>query len=547
MAQYGKDIDKHIVTSGNLAMVAGGQDLFSYAGSERRRRKIHITRPGQLVAYTKSVGSIPQTVDVDTLTAEHAQKVFLAVGVDTNGDGVTDELRHVGREDISSCDLIEVSASSPKCGTPAVQDLYFTITGPGTYAVRVDVEDQTTRDFSPIYKGHEEFVASYTVTEEEFDDPDFSPNIVACALAKQLNNDWNLKIKGGRYPDWKGINLMRPFSATRLHDNSLTYCFAPTELSDSCKDCTHIDAVLKATVNGTDYTFTGNTDPADSSKTLRGQLENIAAQILDAFEAEYGELAFTGSAYVTGSYSECCPIQLHINTCDDAFALLTTGDAVITPTTDVNPFTEYGTFDNVQECIDCGDAPTQRSYTTGIRVIAERISGECGCYIDKPIAYYGRSVDIVPFSDDWKASNWDKVQIQEMEVPGQFGAQIQWLEYQQDVGGEGRNYNRSNVPRGWIGVPEKESRANRAVTASCETDYCSYFMRMHSPRRAVGDVGAARDLWINSNIHIPAKDATTKADWEAFMDKFISLNRGCETVGSVTCNTSQVAETLLIQ
>lgn len=546
MALYGKDIDKHIVTSGDLAMVAGGQDLYSYTGSTKRR-KIHITRPGQLVAYTKSVGSVPQTVDVNNLDADKAKSLFWAVGVDTTGNGLTDQLKHLGREDLSTCALEEVSASSPKCGSPAVQDLYFTINGPGTYAIRIDVESQKTRDFSPIFKGHEEFVASYTVTEEQFNAPGFDSDVVACSLAKQLRNEYDYLIKGQRYPDFLGQDLERAFSATRLHAKSLVYCFSPTELSGSCENCTHLGAILKATINGSDVTLVGNTDPADTTKTLRGQLESIADQINAAFQDAYGDYSQVGVAYVTGSFADCCPLELHVNTCDTNFALLTTGDATITPKVNVNPFTEYGTFTNVQECIDCGDAPTQRSYTTGIRIIGERFSQTCGSLINKPLAHYGLDVDIVLASHDWRDASWDKVNVQKMELPGGFGSQIQWYEYQQDVGGEGRNYNRSNNLRGWIGQPEDGARAVKGVTADCGKDYCSYFMRFQSPRRAVIDAGAARDLQINSHIHVPATDAVTRASVEAFIAELSTLNIGCKIIGSATCNPSQVVETIVIE
>lgn len=541
MALYHKDIGKHIVTQGNLGMAEGGQPLYTMAGPRRDRRKAYNVVPGQLVAYTKQVGAVPTIVDQSTLSLSNSKRIFLGVGVDNEGKGYTTAIRHIGIEHVSSCALTEVQASSPKCGSPAVQDMYLKINKPGTYAVLLRVEDQKTRDYAPMFKGYEEFQAVTSVTEDEFEDPAFDPDIVVCKLIDQLNNKLDLKIKDKDYPDWKGKGLKRPFHATRLHDNSITYCFSPTEIED-CETCTHIDAVISATVGGQTVTFTGNVDPADNTKTLRAQLDHIANQINEAFEDDEGEYAQTGSAYVTGSYSDCCPIELHVNTCDATFALQTTGAAAITPKTSVNPFTEYGTFTNVKECIDCGDSETSTSYTTGFRVISEQVSTKCGAYINQPMTTYFRKVEITPIADFFDG-DWQTVDIQKPENPGQFGSQIQWYEYQQDVGGEGRNHKRSNYLRGWIPVPDDLSRAN-SLLAKCDLDYCSYYTQFEMDRKGAIDAQAARPLQIDGYIHVPAKDVTTKAVVEQFLTELATFSPKCEVTASVICDTSQVADSL---
>lgn len=543
MALYHKDIGKHLVTYGNQGMATGGQALYTMAGSRKNRRKVYNVAPGQLVAYTTAVGAVPTIVDQATLTAANAKKIFLAVGMDPDNKGRVTELRHLGIEHVKAAELVEVEASSPKCGSPAVQDFYINITGPGTYAVMVRVEDQLTRDFTQIFKGYEEFQAVTVVTEAQFEDPAFDADSVICALVDQLNGELDLKIKDVDYPDWKGTGLPRPYHATRLHSKEVTYCFSPTEI-DTCENCTHIDAVLTATVGGETITFTGNTDPTDATKTLRGQLEHIAEQINDAFRADEGEYAQTGSAYVTGTFSDCCPIELHVNTCDATFALQTTGAATITPKVDRNPFTTHGQFTKAKQCIDCGDSETTVSYTTGMRVIAERFSAKCGTMINKPLGSYLRQIEIVPIADFFDG-DWQTVKVQKAEQPGQFGSQIQWYEYQADQGGEGRNFGRTNHLRGWISTPEPSARVN-GVTAKCDVDYCSYFTKFAAARKSVTHSQAAPPLYIHGYIHVPAKDVATKSVVEQFLTELASFSPEVDAGVSVSCDTSQVAATLAL-
>ena len=267
-------------------------------------------------------------------------------------------------------------------------------------------------------------------------------------------------------------------------------------------------------------------------------MENIALQINDAFLAEYGDYAEVGSAYVTGSFSDCCPVELHVNTCDTNFELRTTGGTAITPCTNVNPFTEYGSFTNVQDCIDCGDAPTTRAYTVGIRVISERFKESCGAILNKPLSTYLRTIDIVPWADYFDGS-WDKVNVVSPEMPGQFGSQIQWYEYQQEIGGEGRNAKRTSNLRGWIASPAPDSRHEKMITASCKDHYCSYFMKYRVDRKAPMDATGQRGLDLHGYLHVPAEDSITKASVEEFLTALAALSPDAK-VGSISCDTSQV-------
>lgn len=541
-----KDIQKHIVTAGNYGFAAAGQPLFSYVGKGKSARIIYNVAPGQLVAYTVTNG-VTLTVTGATLAASDIYELYVGVGVDLNGDGVTDDIRHIGIEHVSGCQPREVSTSSPRCGGPQVTDFYFDCTKcDETYSVMVRVDDNQTRSFSPWNKSFSEFVGSIVTNCSSCDDCPVEHNCkeVACKLADALNGELDLKIGNNGYPDWKGQGLPRPFFATRLHANSTVYCLGPKTDAELCEDCTYIDAIGGANINGTFYPFTGVVNPADDTQAFIGQVDSIVAQLNEAFITEYsqgqeGVNPHAGSAYATGSYQQCCPIQLHVNTCDETFELLDNSNGTGIEGSPIygvktNPFTVHGTVTTPLDCIDCDDSPTSSAFPCGIRVIAEQIKGDCNCYIDQPLAFYGRKIEILPFGEGWRGKPWRVKEVQAMELPSGFGAWIQWLEYQDLPEGRGRRFSRSNVNKGWANLPDKKSRIKNAVTAKCDKNYCSYYMKSFVEKKKLSDEYGV--ITVHSNVHIPNTDATTIAAWELFFSALIGFNPSCKQLTTVSCD-----------
>lgn len=377
-----KDIQKHVVTSGNYAFAAPGQPLFTCIGSGQSAQIIYNVLPGQLVAYTVS-GGVATTVDDSTLAASDIYELYIGVGVDTTGNGITDDIRHIGIEQISGCEPREVSTSSPRCGGPQVVDFYFDCTQcDETYSVMVSVDDNKTRSMSPFNKSFSDFVGSIVTNCSSCDDCPVEHNCkeVACKLADALNGELNLKVANRNYPDWKGKGLPRPFHVTRLHSNSYIYCLAPQTEEGACENCTYLNAITGAVINGNVYDFVAVTNPLDSTQTLLAQANSVVAQLNDAFITEYslgqtGVNPHAGSAYATGTYQQCCSLQLHVNTCDANFQLLDVNKDPITPTTSNNPFTVYGTTTDTANCIDCDTAPVKASGVLTITDVAN-LDGE---------------------------------------------------------------------------------------------------------------------------------------------------------------------------
>lgn len=655
-----KEVKRDIVTYGNLgfASASGNPPLFTKSGD----KLIYAVAPGQLVAYVKENGTT-RIVDAAGLDASEIYELYIGVGIDETGEGRTTAIRHFGADDISGCLPVSISASSPRCGSPNIVDFYFDCTRcDETYSVMVGVDDNDSRSFAPWNKSMIEFVGTVVTSCSSCDGCDVEHNCreVACKLADALNADTELKIGDKNYPDWKKSNLPRPFHATRLHPTSKTYCFAPLTEDNACVDCTYVSAVAGAKIRDTQYPFVGNLNPTDSTQTLTAQLWFMADQVNEFFKTEYGADAHAGSAYTTGSYSGCCPIQMHVNTCDASFTLYDANGATIAPQTTNNPFTEYGTVVPTATCVDCDDLSVAatatltltglplnnetitvgaRTYTfqdvltnvngnikigataaetitnivaainlgtgsgtkyaaatvlhptasaadgtgntvvftaktagaagnalastdtltngsfsadtfaggadsaaaastvfpCGIRIIAERIKGDCGCVIKKPLQNYLRKITVHPVGEGFRKKSWRVVEVQAMEMPAGFGAWIQWQEYQNLPGGKGRTYRHSNYNRGTFYQPDKTSRVH-AVTAKCSENYCSYYLKWLSPSNA--HTGPSGVVKVHSNVHIPSNDATTVAAWEAFQAALIALNPTCKVIATATCDTA---------
>jgi hypothetical protein len=658
MTSIKTDTEKHVVTYGNHAFVAGGLSLFDVVGTKNKRLAYNVL-PGQLVAYKKLNGEY-KTVNIAALSAADLHSLYIGVGYSGDGSGLTTDIRHLGIEDISGCMPREVSTSSPKCGAPQVLDFYFDCTKcDETYSLEVTVDDNFSRSFGKWNASAEQFVGSIVTDCSSCDECGAEHNCreVACKLADALNNEFDLKIGSRSYPDYKKSGIKRPFHATRIHNRSILYCLTSASASD-CESCSHVSGIKGALVKDTVYTFTGTLNNADPQVTPIGMIQNAIEQINDAFVTEYGENAHAGSAYFTGSFSDCCPFQIHVNTCDANFKLIDINDNEIAPKTDVNPFTTYGAKTANTGCIDCADAavaakgtltftgnaldtetvtigaktytfedtltnvngnvkigatvndtinnlvaainlgsgagtkyatamtlhPTVSAvngagntvvvtaktagtagnalastetltngsfggatlaggeaaeaaspeyYSCGVRVIAERVFGDCSCYLNKPLNFYARKLTLNPIGEGFRGKEWSVVEVQAMEMPAGFGSQIQWLEYQNEPIGRGRNYSRGNSNKGMFNLPDKKSRVN-SVTAKCEDHYCSYYIQFDMENRRVVDRGI---LTINANMHIPSDDATTIASWETFQENLLALNPGCKVLTAVECNT----------
>lgn len=528
------DAVRHITTKGDMAPVAAGQVVSVRAGGKKNARRNYNVAEGQLVFYVKE-GPTTRTVDAASLTAADIPNLYIGVGhIQDKTKGIVDSIRHIGVEHISGCNLEDLNVSAPRCGTPDVVDFYFDcIDCDETYTVKVGVDDNLTRSFAPYMASEAEYFVSATPDCTSCDNcpQEATCSDIVCELVDRLNDDLRSNFN---YPDYKGINKELPYRAVKLHDRSLIYCLSPQQEAEGCENCYAFDGISKIVVDSVTVDLVGTLDPSDNTQTLRAQLQSVADQINDAFEAGPGRHA--GHAFLTGNeFGKCCPLQLHVNTCDDTFQIRNTADdGNLAPAKEYNPLTTHGSLQIDPNCQDCDSQATTRQFECGIRVIAAPIDAMESCYLQKPLAWYGRKVNIYPVGEGWTNRYWKVENIQKGQVPAGFGSWIQFQEYRdQAPGGSGRDYSWSNNHSGWLNLPDARSRVVNAITADASKDYCSYHLISHYPKtNALSRKDYGR---VYSHIHIPSTDTTTKTAFENFLVALTALSPGCPPVESVTC------------
>lgn len=507
-------IDRHVVVQGDLPLAAAGQPFFSVVG----RRIVYNVRVGEPFAIIYPKSGIPQTIDAAGLTADNVHRVRFGVGHSTKGSSVlADSVRYIGAPEIGNCNIEHISTSSPKCGNPEVRDMYFDCTAcDETYTISVEYRDNFTRSHTKINAEWAKYLGSYTTNCKQCNDCDTTVTCdeVVDGVIESILQEKPLMVREGQpYPDYPGTQTNLPFDIHKLYSRSLVYCLGFGDIDGECENCTTLDSFVSATVDGVAIDLSGLVDPTDDSMIYREQLETVALLINQAFK---DSAVVDGRAYITGvNYSKCCPLQLHINTDDAAFALETVA-GVLAPAKDYDPFA-------------AGEAG--EGFTCGIRVITAPLSADCECYITKPLASYISQVRITAIGDGFKDSK--EATIQRAEIPGQFGSQIQYEELYQDVGGSGRNYSAGAQRGTWTGVPRKDDRLVQAITARCDKDYCSYYIRSRvTPLTSTFQTG---EYVINSKIHVESDALVANAAIKEFLDAWALLSMSCVDAPETTC------------
>lgn len=513
-------ITKHVVVDGDLGLKTAGVPLYALRGG---KIQYNVT-VGQPVAYLKdSEGRIPTTVVTADINDANKHRIRFGVGHSTKFNGVVDSIRHIGAEEIGNCDIEHMSVASPTCGNPAVQDFFFDcVSCDETYGIEIGVRDNFTQSYTKTQKDYIDYVAAYVPNCKNCNDCDGTvtcDEVVDGLLDNLLQPNGLVLPNGLPYPDYVNFKDDLPFDVHKLYNRELTYCLSFAAPASDCEGCNQLTAFANITIGGVEIDLTDIVTPTDDTVLFKAQLEQVVAVINDGFDAS---TTVKGKAYITGvNYNTCCPMQLHVNTNDADFAINVNDGGLpvlLAPKVDKDPFTDTG-------------------FTCGIRVIAAPLSGDCECLITKPLAMYGRKVRIQALEGGFKDSK--SVDIQKMEFPGQFGTLIQYQELTQDLGGSGRNYSAGNQVGTWLGGPRADAKVRNAITAKCDKDYCSYYVRSRSHYLNQADQQDSRV--IDSFIHVESDATTANAEIKAFLDKWATLSTSCIDVPEIQCTPLSVS------
>ena len=509
------NIVRHIVVQGDTPFLAAGTEVWSYVGGRIQWNVAH----GQPVAYLKSNdGKPPVAIDLAGLTDATKHRLLIGVGDSVDGSkGIVTGVRHFGSEEIGNCDIEHTSVASPVCGNPHVQDLYLDcVNCDVNYTLEFGVRDNHTQSYTDKIKDYANHFVGFTPNCKQCNDCDTTVTCdeVVDGLLNNFYQPGGRKLPGGApYPDYRHVLDDYAFDLHKVYNRSLTFCLSFSAPASDCEDCHQLPAFASATIGGVAVDLSAITTPTDNTAIFRAQMEQVTHMINTAFSES---ATVSGKAYLTGvNYNTCCPLQLHVNTDDAAFAIADV-NAALAPTVDVNPF-------------DVGQPG--EGYTCGLRIISAPLSGECGCDVDRLLQSYFRKVRISAIGEGWeKTLNAD---IQKAEIPGGFGTMVQHQELTQNRGGSGRTFSAGAQRGGWLGNHRADSHVNRAVTARCDKDYCSYYVR--SRYHFANQSNQLDTRVINSFVHVESDATAVNAEVKAFIDKMATLSTICDDVNTVQC------------
>lgn len=527
-------VNKALVTAGDLGFVTAGTALYTVINQKDfRGTKIYNVAPGQLVAWVdRQDGTIPLTETPATIVAGDLPFLHIGVGHDGDGDGITESVRQFGPDHAEACTITGFNAVAPQCGLSEIKAIYPSCLSCDTLTIRVTVNDSFTRSFASAGWPNEAatFVASYTPDCATCGDCDktVSCDEYMCGLVDELNGEQTYKINGEYYPDYFNDTIKRPFRAVKLHPYWYSYCIVPA--GTTCKDCFKIDDLTTFTVgDGGDavVNFVGVKNPADNTQTLITQLDYAAQQIENRIKEVFGKHG--GWAVLSRGVGNCCGVQLHVVTCDPDFAI--TG--LVECEDAINPI---GDFTVTGVCEQCDSVSTADNRTCGIAIIADQDRLDCDCFLEFVPTNLLRNIEIDVVSTGNLAKYAKKKTLQEGKVAGGFGAEVQFEEYRQLAGYSGYNYSNGNNPRGNLGLPSKDSRIRKAVTAKCDTSYCTYEFDGRFQR----EFGAA-DNFVNriikTKVFVPEGDTVTTAAIEALALQLATVGAGtCKLLTAYGCD-----------
>lgn len=479
--------------------------------------------PGQFVIYD------PQTnLSVGPgITVTDYDRLVMGVGVDNTGDGVADSIRKVFGDKLHGCYINAATAEPPSCGMPEIHDLLFKCTSCDTpYTIVITREDDTTQNGYPIFRPAEYTYAVKTdcCGCDECDDSHDCSDLV-CKLIDQINGTGAAKgLKGIKsiFNKRKG-DREKGFKAVRLYPNSIDFCLTPLHDACSCDKCLEVPAVTGMIANGVTTMFAQTVNPLAPANSYVAQLQAVTAHINKAFDGN-------GSAVVTKGAGVCCPNQLQINTCFDDFQLLGADGIPLTPCATTNPFDPIAIEST---CKNCDDVEQTKEFKCGIRIIADPVKIECGCYPDvNPKGYLGRQLSIRPGEGFACGSTYVR-EVQTEKLPENTGYLWQWRDYASDNGGSGRGHRPYNQAIGTLGLPSESSRAN-ATKVKCHESYCSYILEHRIPNTDTGVHGNVTQARGRSVILIPSGDTATITSFEEVFNSYVTSS-GCPVKKEVHC------------
>lgn len=537
-----------LVAKGDYAVLAVDTPIYQTDGSIS-------LMPGQLGIFDAKTH---KALNAGTVAA--AKDIYIAIGIDTDGDGVSNEVRKVAGDLWNKNRMQNATAEPPRGACPEIWDYMFDCVDCGTdYGLKVQVDSTDLHTYTSPYQL---FTYPVNVISEpcdtcgdNCDQADTNCNEIVCKMMDQINRT-TLQADGTVKRNL--ITTEFPFDVERLY----TYISTVTIPCVDGNCGKELVAAITSVSVSTDFTFSttgdnGSNDgspavittssihtPGDVTTMLVGQTK-LLENLLNAGLVTNG---IEGHFKVFKSCTDSC-FTLQLNSCSiiSAVNFNDETDASITPATveiDEETNTYIGTGIVVSlpltttvpvGCTDCtGASFTTKTYTCGIRFTAKLDKRDCGCF--PPLQYHASSwskLNVFPTSG-FKPGHWATNKVQSVKLAEGQGVDLRWREYKQQTGGMGRGYDMYNSTYGRWGA--QGFRVQNSVTADC-IPYCQYeFQHFNSTNSAT--IAAINTTWnaqFLTLVAIPQKDDTTKASFEAVINPWLAVSN---IAAFVTCGDS---------
>ena len=527
-----------LVAKGDYAVLAVDTPIYQTDGSIS-------LMPGQLGIFDAKTH---KALNAGTVAA--AKDIYIAIGIDTDGDGVSNEVRKVAGDLWNKNRMQNATAEPPRGACPEIWDYMFDCVDCGTdYGLKVQVDSTDLHTYTSPYQL---FTYPVNVISEpcdtcgdNCDQADTNCNEIVCKMMDQINRT-TLQADGSVKRNL--ITTEFPFDVGRLYtyvSNANLPC-----ATDACGNG-FLQKITSISISndfemgvsaGTNITYTISpvlTDPS-GMYMLEGQVKLLENQLNTWLKtAGVGGTPIAGHFKVFKSCTDSC-YTIQLNSC----AVITAINFTTATDASFNPATEIGIGIEVTSpltttipvgCTDCADASfTTKTYTCGIRFTAKLDKRDCGCF--PPLQYHASSwskLNVFPTSG-FKPGHWATNKVQDIKLAEGQGVDLRWREYKQQTGGMGRGYDMYNSTYGRWGA--QGFRVQNSVTADC-IPYCQYeFQHFNSTNSAT--IAAINTTWnaqFLTLVAIPQKDDTTKASFEAVINPWLAVSN---IAAFVTCGTN---------
>lgn len=515
-----------LVAKGNYGLPTLNTPLYQTDGSIS-------LMPGQLGIFSSKTH---KAVDATNIAAQ--DNIYIAIGMDMDGDGVSDQIRKVAGENLNKRQISKVSAEPPRGACPEIQDFMFDCTDCGTdYGIKIQVDSTDLHLYAAPYQL---FTYPVNIITDPCDDctEDCTPTAhaceeIVCKLIDQINRK-SLYADGSVKTNLVPNNF--PFEVERLYSTITSFTLPCVE--DTCGKgfiCALDEIVINNDANtpGPDITLAVPATLANGDGyMLIGQIK-LLENALNALLVEEG---IPGKFHVEQKCTDSC-YTVSLNSCALLVSATLVGGTGCNAPIVLNPTENPLVVNTVANCAGCTDASTStKEYTCGIRVISKLPARECGCF--PPLEYNASNfskINVFPTSG-FKAGQWASNYVQSVKMAEGQGVDLRWREYKQQPGGIGRNYDMYNTTYGrWSA---QGFRVKNSVTAEC-VPYCQYILQ-HFNTTNSATIAAISTTWnaqFLSTVAIPEKDTATQTAFEAVLNAWLVA---AKTIGAgVTCSVDK--------